>query len=211
MPFLCALDSANYNLVFHLKPQEKNIFISITSYLCIFPTSSVFLIFFCLPTILPAVHMMLISQGQQNELMNNNAFVLSGILANDSCKLRTLKYVKSLLATKYYFWNVSSQNSYEYKHLNVWFLLYIDHLYPIFSIFWIQKIILYDLTFVFRIKQIDKYFVIFISYETKSNIIVVIFREWLVLSHLYVLLFSIWIIFHIFWLFITTTHTIDWL
>ena len=46
-----------------------------------------FLFFFYLPTILLAVHMVLTSQGQQNELMNNNTFVLSGILAYEFSKL----------------------------------------------------------------------------------------------------------------------------
>lgn len=35
--------------------------------------------------------MMLASQGQQNELMNNNTFVLSGILAHEFGKLRKNK------------------------------------------------------------------------------------------------------------------------
>lgn len=95
--------------------------------------------------------------------------------------------------------------------LNLWLKLYIHHLYLVFSIFCIHKTNLYNLIFVFRIEQIDKCLVIFISYEIKSNVILVIFREWLILSHLYLLVFAILIIFHIFWLFITTTHTIDWL
>ena len=95
--------------------------------------------------------------------------------------------------------------------LNLWLKLYMHHLYLVFSIFCIHKTILYNLIFVFRIEQIDKCLGIFISYEIKSNIILVIFREWLILSHLYLLVFAILIIFHIFWLFITSTHTIDWL
>lgn len=35
--------------------------------------------------------MMLTSQGQQNELMNNNTFVLSGILAQEFSKRRKNK------------------------------------------------------------------------------------------------------------------------
>lgn len=41
--------------------------------------------------------MMLTSQGQQNELMNNNTFVLSGILAHEFGKLRKNKLSQQCL------------------------------------------------------------------------------------------------------------------
>lgn len=123
---------------------------------------------------------MLTSQGQQNELMNNNTFVLSGILAHEFSKLRKNKLSNTSVFSS--FLNVMSKIKclrpkilrMHIKYMT--YTLYRPSLLNIFC-FLYHKDILYGLTFVFRTKQIDKCFVIFISYEIKSNIILVIFRE----------------------------------
>lgn len=74
-------------IIFYLKPREKNLFLNISSYLCILRTSSVFFFY--------GADMVLTSQGQQSELMNNNNSFSVRFLPMSLVKLRKNKLSSS--------------------------------------------------------------------------------------------------------------------